>query len=57
MSYETHLDTPEGTRRFSTRATAIPTNEIIDRVMLVANDVTAQHEVEMERARMAEQLQ
>ncbi len=56
-SYETHLDTPTGTLRFRTRAAAIPKNGNVDRVMLVATDVTAQHEAELERARMAEQLQ
>ena len=56
-SYETHLDTPDGTRRFKTRAAAIPKTGIIDRVMMVATDIPAQHEAEQERARMAEQLQ
>ncbi len=56
-SYETHLDTPAGTMRFTTRATAIPKSGEIDRVMLVATDITAQYEAEQERARMEEQLQ
>ena len=55
-SYETHLDAPAGGRRFTTRAAAIPKNGNVDRVMLVATDITAQHEAELERARMAEQL-
>ena len=56
-SYETHLDAPAGTRRFRTRVAAIPNDGNVDRVMMVATDVTAQQGAELERRRMAEQLQ
>jgi len=56
-SYETELDTPSGPRRFSTRVAAIPQKGIVDRLMMVATDITAQHEAELARGRMAEQLQ
>lgn len=55
-SYKTHLDTPSGTMRFRTRAAPIPQSGIVDRVMMVATDITAQHEAEAERAQMEEQL-
>ncbi len=55
-SYDTELDTPQGTRHFTTRLAPIPGDGEIDRIMMVATDITERHEAQQERRQLAAQL-
>jgi PAS domain S-box-containing protein len=56
MQYETELDAPDGIRRYSTRMVPIRDGGEIDRIMMVATDVTAQREAEKARERLTIEL-
>ena len=56
-SYETTIETPDGPRRFSARLAPIRNRGAIDRVMIVATDVTERYEAEQAQTRLREQLQ
>jgi PAS domain S-box-containing protein len=56
--YDTELEDPKGpVRRYTTRLAPIACDGEVDRVMLVATDITDHHEAEQERERLAAQLQ
>ncbi len=56
-SYDTELETPEGIRHFTTRLAPIPGKGEVNRVMMVATDITERHEAREERRQLAAQLQ
>ncbi len=56
-SYDSGLDSPAGHRRFTTRLAPIPGENGVERVMLVATDITTQVEAERQRQELADQLQ
>lgn len=56
-SYETTIVTPQGPRRFSARMAPINNHGGVDRVMLVATDITERHQAEVTQAYLQEQLQ
>ena len=56
-SYDTELDTPQGIRHFNTRLAPIPREGEVDRIMMVATDITERHEAQEERRQLAAQLQ
>ena len=56
-SYDNQIDTPQGKRWFTTRLSPIVRDNAVDRVMLVATDITERHQAEQQRRRLAAQLQ
>ncbi len=56
-SYDTELNTPQGIRHFTTRLAPVSHEGEIDRVMMVATDITEHQEAEQERQQLAAQLQ
>lgn len=56
-SFDSELDTAKGHRYFSSRLAPISREGHIDRLMLVATDITARRESEQEQQRLAIQLQ
>ncbi len=56
-SYDTELVTPQGARHYTTRLAPIPRDGEIDRIMMVATDITERYEAQQERQQLAAQLQ